>query len=80
MLEETGPRRLSHERDDSLVGVSPTDNYDEAYDQGNDHALILGGEQSGSAQERLISPASGGSNRNPKNAVSLTLNNLNQLD
>ena len=48
MLEETVPRRHSQERGDSLVGVSPVP-LDEAFDQGDDHALILGGEQSGSA-------------------------------
>ena len=62
MLHHSGNKPLSNGRLDSLVGVSPN-YFDEADDQGNDlnHALIIGGEQAGSAQEHLISPASGGS-------------------
>ena len=72
----TNPSRQSHDRVDSLIGVDASNNF-MAQDDGN--PLILGGEQSGQAQQ-LISPASGGSSRFQKNTVSLTLANLHTLD
>ena len=74
MLEAGGSHGTSLR--DSLVGVHP--NYH--FGSGDDHALVLGGDQSGQAQEQLISPASGGSMRNPKNTFSLNLKNLTKLE